>query len=521
MARTFNTAGPCNADDHYMLAPEGRLPDLMPFIREKLYFVLHAAQQTGKTTAMRAFAARLREEGAVAVWATLEMSQGFTEVEGAERLWMSAIHDGCALVLAPSQGPPPVAPFLQEPEGNRLKAWLRAWCASIPEQPVILLLDEADVVSGPAMVSLLRQLRAGYMDRGPGKFPSSIALIGMRDLRDYLTQAKDGTPVNPGSPFNIKSASLTLRNFTIDEVRELYDQHTADTGQVFQPEAVERAFSWTQGQPYLVNALARIAVNELVPQRDQAVNAAHIDEARERLIQSRTTHLDSLAVRLRDPRVARIVAAVLTGDQPRAIDYAHDDFQYVLDLGLIRQGPDGAEPANPLYREILARELTYNVQMSLTRPRWRWQRPDGGLDFPALMAEFLRWWRENAEALSEDIPFWPEAVAHISFMGFLQRVVNGGGRVTREYAAGRGAVDLLVEYAGERFVIELKRVRPRDGLERVRESGVEQLCAYLDATGEREGWLLIFDQRPGRSWEERLWVEERELEGRRLHLRGA
>jgi hypothetical protein len=107
-------------------------------------------------------------------------------------------------------------------------------------------------------------------------------------------------------------------------------------------------------------------------------------------------------------------------------------------------------------------------------------------------------------------------------MAFLQKVVNGGGRVTREFAGARGAIDLLVEYCGERHVIELKRVRPaHDAPARVREAGVRQLCRYLDTVGERHGWLLIFDQREGRTWEERLWAEELEVDGRMLHLRGA
>ena len=161
------------------------------------------------------------------------------------------------------------------------------------------------------------------MDRGVGRFPVSIGLIGMRDLRDYLTAAKDGSTVNPGSPFNVKAGWLTLKNFSLADVEALYAQHTADTGQVFEPGAVERAFWWTRGQPYLVNALARTCVVELVPDREQPITAAHVDAAKEALILARTTHLDALGQRLREPRVARVIQAVLVGDMPVA--YASDD----------------------------------------------------------------------------------------------------------------------------------------------------------------------------------------------------
>jgi hypothetical protein len=115
-----------------------------------------------------------------------------------------------------------------------------------------------------------------------------------------------------------------------------------------------------------------------------------------------------------------------------------------------------------------------------------------------------------------------EAVPHIALMAFLQKVVNGGGRIHREYAAGRGRIDLLVEYNNERHAIELKRVF--DGglsAERVRRDGIRQLCEYLDNLHLTEGWLWIFDQRKGRTWEQRVYVEELEVDGRRLHLRGA
>ena len=261
---------------------------------------------------------------------------------------------------------------------------------------------------------------------------------------------------------------------------------------------------------------------ELVTDRALPVTATHIDEAKNLLILSRTTHLDSLGRRLDEPRVARIVSAVLLSDNQQPIDYGHDDFQYVTDLGLVRRGRGGAEVANPLYREVLGRELSYNIQENLPQLRWRWQKPGGRLDMPALAAEFLKWWRSNAAIVEEHAnQGYLEAVPLLAFMGFLQRVVNGGGTVSREFAAGRGAVDLLVEYAGERHVIELKRIPPRHrSLETVREEGIEQLTRYLDEVGATEGWLFIFDQRAGRSWEERLWAEEVELNGMRLHIRG-
>lgn len=517
--RSFNTTGPCDPAKHYMLPPEERLPDLGSFVDEELYFVVRAARQTGKSTAMIAFARRLREAGKAAVYVTLENAGAFPDLERAEPVWLDSVRRHASLQLPEGMRPPPGD--ADASVGSRFNGLLARWAAVLGDTPLVLLLDEADVITGEAMISLLRQLRDGFATRGVGRFPTSVALIGMRDLRDYLMMAKDGVKPNPGSPFNVKKASLTLRNFTQAEVGRLYAQHTADTGQEFTPEAVERAFYWTQGQPFLVNALAYQCVGYARqlddPRIEGTVTAQHIDEAKEKLILSRTTHLDSLSYRVKEERVAPILQAILLGEGE--IDYEHDDFQYVLDLGLVRRGLDGAEIANPLYREVLVRQLSYNTQMNLKRPWWRWQSTDGGLDIPALMGEFQTWWRGHADVVAEHAPKgYAEAAAQIAFMGFLQRVVNGGGSVAREYAAGMGRIDLLVAFGEHRYVIELKRVGPKDGADRVRAEGVVQLGGYLDTLGLAEGWLVIFDQRKGRTWEQRIWSEDVVEGGRTLHL---
>ncbi len=131
------------------------------------------------------------------------------------------------------------------------------------------------------------------------------------------------------------------------------------------------------------------------------------------------------------------------------------------------------------------------------------------------------WWREHAETLrSRSKASYTEAVAHLAFNGFLQRVVNGGGRVTREYGAGRHRIDMLVEFEGGRHAIELKRVRPKDGAERVRAQGLVQLGGYMDTLGLAEGWLVIFDQRPRLGWKERIWQKDVIAGGRTIHIVG-
>ncbi|MFM6846204.1 MAG: ATP-binding protein, partial [Dolichospermum sp.] len=103
----------------------------------------------------------------------------------------------------------------------------------------------------------------------------------------------------------------TMRNFNLAEVGELYQQHTAATGQIFTPEAIETAFDLTQGQPWLVNALAKEIVEKMVKDRNIAITKEHILTAKEILITRQDTHLDSLAERLREPRIKAIIEPML------------------------------------------------------------------------------------------------------------------------------------------------------------------------------------------------------------------
>jgi hypothetical protein len=378
-----------------MIPPERRLPEVRELIDRKHYFVIHAPRQTGKTTCFEALARILTEEGRyVALHGTCEKGQpAGSDVERGVRAVLRDIEMKAAR-LPEEIRPEPLDRFETVEAESRLGTYLAAWCQR-SGRPVVLFLDEIDALLDETLLSVLRQLRAGYSER-PDRFPQSVALIGLRDVRDYRVRLrKDAESLGTSSPFNIKVESLTLRNFTREEVAELYEQHTADTGQAFAPGAKDLAYELTRGQPWLVNALARQAVEVLVQDRRQPVEAAHIERAKEILIERRDTHLDSLIDRLREPRVRRILEPILTGEllPPDLLD---DDVQFVKDLGLVASGPTGLEVANPIYREVIPRALTWVMQDTLPVPRAPFIAPDGGLRFEKILEDFRAFWCQNA-----------------------------------------------------------------------------------------------------------------------------
>lgn len=356
--RTFNTAGPCDPKRHYILPPEPRVPGALYLVDLDEYFVIHAPRQTGKTTVLETLARDINATGErLALVFSCEQAAAWGDGPEVIDFLLDTIRQ-----KANAQGlPPEHMPPSPWPEGSaavRLQAGLSAWSRSCP-LPIVLLIDEIDALSGRALVSVLRQLRAGHNERAGGiAFPSSVVLCGMQNIRDYKA-ASGGNPETlvSSSPFNVPVDSLRISDFTREQVAELYAQHTAETGQPFDAEAVDRVFEYTQGQPWLVNALAREITLRMRVNPPEPVTVAHVDEAKERVVRARAPHLDSLAARLREPRVQRVIEPLIAGDNLPALDADYDDdVSYVQDLGLISAGAD-VQVANPIYREVIIRLL--------------------------------------------------------------------------------------------------------------------------------------------------------------------
>ena len=512
--RFFNTEGPVRPDDHYCIPPLDRvnLDELLGLVRDKRYFVLHAPRQTGKTSALLALRDLLNSGSAGdyrCVYADVEAAQALREnVAEGMRAVLSELALQASLTLGDDtlEGIWPGALERAGP-GQALRHALLRWCMADP-RPLVLLIDEIDTLVGDTLLSVLRQLRTGYPDR-PGRFPHSIILCGVRDVRDYrIYSTAQNALVLGGSAFNVKSESLRLGDFTEAETRALLAQHTEETGQAFTDGALEAVRTRSAGQPWLVNALCREACfkSETGRDRTRAITADDILDAQERLILRRDTHIDDLANKLREDRVRRVVEPILAGASESA--WSTEDVAYVHDLGLVALDAEGTPRiANPIYAEVVPRHLNHAVQMGLPQRMACYVDADGGLDVPGLIEAFQTFFREHSEHWVQRFEQYHEAGPQLLLQAYLQRIVNGGGRLEREYALGRGRTDLLIlwPHGGRtrRFVIECKVLR-RDP-ERAIAEGVAQTRGYMDRCGAESGHLIVFDRAPDRTWEEKIF----------------
>jgi hypothetical protein len=224
--------------------------------------------------------------------------------------------------------------------------------------------------------------------------------------------------------------------------------------------------------------------------------------------------LDALFDKLREPRVRDIVAGMLSSEANEGLDahYPMDDLQYVQDLGLIDVRPQ-LRIANRIYREVIPRELTWTTQTRITHQQEWYLTPERKLDMDKLLLAFQQFFREHSDAWIEGFSF-KEAGPQLLMQAFLQRIVNGGGRINREYGLGLKRTDLFIEWPideqqgfygpVQRIVIELKLLK-KGRLDAILKDALPQTADYADRCGANEAHVVVFDRRPNKPWSKRIW----------------
>ena len=346
MEKFFNIAGPCFPGEHYMLPALERLPGIERIVEQRSYFVLHAARQSGKTTALKALVSEINAKGKMnALYFTVESVQRFTD----PRDGIPKIVERMRSAIASN----PVFKSFAASDAARavdVREFL-AGAAMASDKPLVVFFDEVDCLSDDTLVTFLRQLRDGYITRDESPFPASIALVGMRDIRDYKARIRlDGQTLGDASPFNIIKRDLTLPNFGRNDIARLYAQHTEATGQVFCDGVVDKVYEFTLGQPWIVNAIAEECVETIHEYRyDEPITVDDVVAAKEKLIRANPVHLDYIFFIAKHPSVRPFLDAALNGS---IVDAQREErqFRLLLDLGLLRENDGRFEFSNLIYK---------------------------------------------------------------------------------------------------------------------------------------------------------------------------
>ena len=516
MKKYFNIAGPCNDNSHYMLPVLKRIKEIESLVEYGQYFVIHAPRQTGKTTLIKALVNYYNAEGNYyALYCSLESVQVFTEEDRGIPEILSNLNKTMMFSRLPKKEI--FGTDLNEASTSTLiNIALSKYCSEL-DKPLIIFFDEIDGLQNGTLITFLRQLRDGYVARPEIPFVYSVVLVGMRNIRDYKSKIRDNQEtLGSASPFNIITEALTIKNFSITEIKELYAQHTQVTGQIFDEDVVDKIFEQTDGQPWLVNAIAREIIQKILENDyTQKITVELVEHAIENIILRRDTDIDSLLDKLKEPRVRRIVEPVILG-KANAISISNDDTQYCIDLGLLKVLNGEIFPANKIYNEVIIRALSYDTQFQFIQEvNDNWIDHSGHIDMNGLLRGFQQFWRENSDIWIGKYDY-QEAAPHLILQAFLQRIINGGGTILREYASGRERMDLCVIYDKRKYPVELKLMYSKSVIQK----GLVQLSNYMTTLGETTGWLIIFDRSNTKSWEEKIYWKVETFEGKLIYIVG-
>ena len=532
MNRTFNITADCKPSLHYMVDITDRLEQIKKMIDAGQYFTINRARQYGKTTTLRALAKYLEQDYIVVSLDFQLMShKDFAEEETFVKAFSEAV---LRKVSGEEAMPAEIRRELQELIGDsqetalsRLFEILSRWCR-ISKKPIILIIDEVDSASNnQVFLDFLSQLRGYYIDRDVTPAFQSVILAGVYDIKNIKRKIRSDEEHKNNSPWNMREGNEENESllsfddcprdhkelvpydfaakFRVDmsfskkDIAGMLEEYEQDyhTGMDIAAMA-ELLYVYTSGYPYLVSWLCKCIDEEITgrtdfPERKSAWTKAGFLEAEKILLSEKNTLFESLVNKLMDyPELKTVLYELLfTG---KAIPYnpLNKYIETAEMFGFIKNENGSAVISNRIFETVL-----YNLFISEEYMdskiydaglREKSQFVSGGhLNMRKVLEKFV----ETFDYLygDQNESFLEEAGRRY-FMLFLKPIINGTGNCYVEpETRNRERMDLVVDYRGEQFVVELK-IWHGDAYNK---RGEKQIAEYLEYYGLRKGYMISFN----------------------------
>ncbi len=498
--RWFETRGPVNPEDNYVVARPKETADFIKRVERGRYIVLFAPRQTGKTTFFKTALERL-ETAAAGAYFPIQLNFEIYEDYGRAEFYGSLREHICMEIATVfRQRCIPIAEelahFLENaPLTNSLSlgSFLRQLGLLLTPQRVVLLIDEFDGIPREELRNFLHTLRHIYLLGRTQRCPYSVGIVGVKSI----TQLNYDRTI---SPFNIQD-EFHLPNFTLAEVRELLGQYTAEVGQVFAPAVLATLHRQTGGQPFLVNRLAQILTEEMDIPKTEPITSAHFATAHTVLLEEENVNFAHLLTNIhRDARFGSVLMRITSYDKGVRFRPGNEVLRELATYGVIAKGSEGlCEIANPIYLYRVLQELqplingleeAYYPQQS--RGYHAYLTASGEIAMARLLDNF-RDFIARAGFRILQVPSTPrEYVGQYLLFAYLDQFVRQvRGAMHLEVQTGRGRADLVIFHEGRKHIVETKLWQGALSYA----AGKAQLAAYLTLEGVQEGYYIVFDHR--------------------------
>ncbi|MCD7832566.1 MAG: ATP-binding protein [Lachnospiraceae bacterium] len=511
MAKIFNVTGACSPARHYMVDPEPRLKKIRKMVDAGDYFSINRARQYGKTTTLRALSEYLKEDYVVVSLdfqrlSTADYASELDFVNGLAReirrvtRRRTEIPDETVVELKKYSGEMDVTTGKQAFKLAELFDCFSEWC-ELSEKPVVLIIDEVDTASdNQVFLDFLAQLRAYYLDRDVIPTFQSVILAGLYDLRNLRRKIRPEEEHKLNSPWNIAAEFDVSMSFSVTDIMGMLEQYETDYSTGMDVKAVsELIYDYTSGYPFLVSRLCKI-IDEKISDRERSFRENYVwtmesvHEAVNILLTEKNALFDSLFGKLNDyPEMEGQIFLLLFQGQPIAYNGDNPVIDLLRMFGFVKEENGTMQIANRifetrLYNYFLAIPKEQEGEMFKLASRDKSQFVQNGfLDMKHVLEKFTEYFDDiygdqGQKFIEED--------GRRYFMLFLKPIINGTGNYYVEARTrNQERTDLIVDYLGEQYIIEMKIYQGNAYNER----GEKQLTDYLDHYHLKKGYMLSFN----------------------------
>lgn len=491
--RKFNYTGPVYPDEHYIVKRDELFYSFKDMVDAGKYFTIFAPRQTGKTTFLKQAISRFNENPYyLGIYLDFERYRCYEE-EKFYRVLKKDLNKTLVkrLTSIECEKIGAVEKIFKDKtiENNEdFHDVIEALGEIIPDKRIILLIDEFEAISIDISRDFLYTLRDMYIKcRETRAFAIySIGLVGIKNIAELNFGSQ--------SPFNI-AVQINIENFTLDQVYELINQYLEDSGQKLEEGVIEKIYYETGGQPFLVNRLCSIMVEDIVTDRAKIVGFDDLNQALEVLVKENNPNFYSLETNARQHQ--DMILAILFGTRDIRYNPRDPVQRRLIMFGVIKEADGRAEIANPIYHRVLWDHFRSADDNGLSRSFHEKEfcsfiTPEGRIDMRGILVNFKEFIERIGVGLFDLTDRPRESVGQYLLMSYLdlfRRAIKG--HLLLETPSGRGRLDVLLLYGGQSYVVETKIWRGEVAFE----YALEQVKRYAGTEHVKEGYLVFFDQR--------------------------
>jgi len=348
---------------------------------------------------------------------------------------------------------------------------------------IIIFIDEFDGIPLSELGNFLAALRDLYQKYKGIKQKAlySVGLVGIRNITKLV--------VGGVSPFNIAD-HVDLPPFSLNNVRDLYSQFTAETNQPFTEEAVKMVHEETQGQPWLVNRLGALLTVNIKPGTKEPIAGKDVEKALQLLLREKNNHFDNL---FEKAKLYKETFVEIVFDNVGYLAYDEEQ-SWLEQYGLIKDENRHAVVANNIYKSIFVKTFFEEVNAYEEIPPQRYELPGNRLDMENILLDFDQYIAQiGVQAFYKEKKPYEKTGQFLLTAWLYQFVRGGGGDLRYEVKSGLGIMDIMLTYKGYKYIIETK-VNRQSNITRTLNQGIAQVAGkYLASESCHEGYLVIFD----------------------------